>query len=161
MHFPLVFQAGQTDLQDRAEFWTYSTQPKVNWPNEDAKKNRQQYHDLMRSGGMAKVPCTTCHLDHSSQHMTSSLRVPRDQQCVGCHKSQAAMFEGSVHARNGVVCVDCHMSKMGNRAGATQKTPKDPFDVSAHTMRVITPQEADTFKCALAVKSATRMRTRM
>lgn len=35
---------------------------------------------------------------------------------------------------------------MANRAGATQKTPKDPWDVSAHTMRVVTPEEADVFK---------------
>jgi len=143
--FPLGFQPGRTDLQDRVEFWTYSTQPKVNWPNEDARKNRQQYHDLMRSGEMAKVPCTTCHLDHATSHMTSSLRISRDQQCVGCHKAQAAMYEDSVHAKKGIVCVDCHMAKMGNRAGATQKTPKDPFDVSAHTMRVVTPQEAETY----------------
>lgn len=144
--FPLGFKAGQTDLQDRAEFWTYSTKPTVNWPNEDAKKNRQQYHDLMKSGEMAKVPCTTCHLDHATSHKTSSLRVPRDQQCVSCHKAQATMFEGSLHAQKGVVCVDCHMAKMGNRTGATQKTPKEPFDVTAHTMSVITPQEAETFK---------------
>jgi len=56
------------------------------------------------------------------------------------------MFEGSVHAQKGVVCVDCHMSKMANRAGATQKIPKEPWDVTAHTMRVVTPEEADVFK---------------
>jgi len=145
--FPLGFKSGQTDLQDRVEFWTYSTKPGNFWPNEDAKKNRQQYHDTMRSAHMASgVTCSTCHLDHATEHLKSSLKLPREQQCVGCHAAQKAMFEGSVHAKNGVVCVDCHMSKMGNRAGATQKTPKDPWDVSAHTMRVVTPAEADVFK---------------
>ena len=50
--FPLGFRVGQTDLQDRVEFWTYSTKPGNFWPNEDANKNRQQYHDTMRSGHM-------------------------------------------------------------------------------------------------------------
>ena len=145
--FPLGFKTGQTDLQDKVEFWTYSTKPANFWGNEDAKKNRQQYHDTMRSGHMAAgVTCSTCHLDHATKHLASSLKLPREQQCIGCHTAQKAMFEDSVHAKNGVVCVDCHMSKMANRAGATQKTPKDPWDVTAHTMRVVTPEEADVFK---------------
>lgn len=145
--FPLGFRTGQTDLQDKVEFWTYSTKPANFWGNEDAKKNRQQYHDTMRSGHMAAgVTCSACHLDHATKHLTSSLKLPREQQCIGCHTAQKAMFEGSVHAQKGVTCVDCHMAKMGNRAGATQKTPKDPWDVSAHTMRVVTPEEADVFK---------------
>ncbi len=145
--FPIGFKSGQIDLQDKVEFWTYSTKPANFWGNEDSKKNRQQYHDTMRSGHMAAgVTCSTCHLDHATKHLTSSLKLPREQQCIGCHTAQKAMFEGSVHAQNGVVCVDCHMSKMANRAGATQKTPKDPWDVSAHTMRVVTPEEADVFK---------------
>lgn len=145
--FPLGFKVGQTDLQDRVEFWTYSTKPPFFWPNEDDRKNRQQYHDTMRSGHMASgVTCSTCHLDHATVHQKSSLKLPRDQQCIGCHSAQKAMFDGSVHAQKGVVCVDCHMAKMGNRAGATQKTPKDPFDVSAHTMRPVTPAQADVFK---------------
>ena len=145
--FPLGFRSGQTDLQGKVEFWSYSTRPANFWGNEDSKKNRQQYHDTMRSGHMAAgVTCSTCHLDHATKHLSSSLKLPREQQCVGCHTAQKALFEGSVHASKGVVCVDCHMSKMGNRAGATQKTPKDPWDVSAHTMRVVTPEEADVFK---------------
>ena len=145
--FPLGFRVGQTDLQDRVEFWTYSTKPGNFWPNEDAKKNRQQYHDTMRSGHMAAgVTCSTCHLDHATMHQKSSLKLSREQQCIGCHTAQKALFEGSVHAQKGVVCVDCHMSKMANRAGATQKTPKEPWDVTAHTMRVVTPEEADVFK---------------
>ena len=160
--FPLGFKAGQTDLQDRVEFWTYSTRPANFWPNEDAKKNRQQYHDTMRSGHMAAgVTCSTCHLDHATMHRSASLRLPRDQQCIGCHGAQKALFEGSVHAQKGVVCVDCHMSKMGNRAGATHKTPKDPIDVTAHTMRVVTPEEADVFKmrssCDTCHKDADRV----
>lgn len=145
--FPLGFKPGQTDLQDRVEFWTYSTRPGNFWGNEDARKNRQQYHDTWRSGHMASgVTCSSCHLDHTPTHQKGSLRQPREQQCIACHTAQKAMFEGSVHARNGVVCVDCHMSKMGNRAGATKNTPKEPWDVSAHTMRVITPVEADPFR---------------
>jgi len=145
--FPLGFKIGQTDLQDRDEFWTYSTKPGNFWGNEDAKKNRQQYHDTMRSGHMAAgVTCSTCHLDHATVHQKSSLKLPREQQCIDCHTAQKVMFEGSTHAQKGVVCVDCHMSKMANRAGATQRTPKDPWDVTAHTMRVVTPEEADVFK---------------
>jgi len=145
--FPLGFRVGQTDLQDKVEFWTYSTKPGNFWANEDANKNRQQYHDTMRSGHMATgITCSTCHLDHATVHQKASLKLPREQQCITCHTTQKAMFEGSVHAQKGVVCVDCHMSKMGNRAGATQKTPKAPMDVTAHTMRVVTPEEADVFK---------------
>lgn len=40
--FPLGFRVGQTDLQDKVEFWTYSTKPGNFWANEDANKNRQQ-----------------------------------------------------------------------------------------------------------------------
>lgn len=144
--FPLGYTLGQTDLQDRVAFWTYSTTPGNFWGNEDARKNRQQYHDTMRSGHMAAaVTCSTCHLDHAAVHQQGSLKLPRGQQCIGCHTAQKAMFEGSVHAQKGVVCVDCHMAKMANRAGATLKTPKAPWDVTAHTMRVVSPGEAGVF----------------
>lgn len=144
--YQMGFQVGQTDLQDRAEFWTYNTKP-VAWPNEDAKKNRQQYHDISRGAHQGTgMTCNTCHLTHATDYIRGTLRQPREQQCVGCHGAQQAMFEGSAHAAKGFVCVDCHMSKMANRAGATAKTPKDPWDVTAHTMRVVTPVEAEAFK---------------
>jgi hypothetical protein len=145
--FPLGFRVGMTDLQDRAELWSYSTRPANFWPNEDSRKNRQQYHDTMRSAHLASgVNCSSCHLDHATEHLAGSLKKPRDQQCVNCHAAQKALYEGSPHAQKGVTCVDCHMAKMGNRAGATQKTPKDPIDVTAHTMRPVLPMDAAAYK---------------
>ncbi len=145
--YPTGFVAGMTDLQDRVEFWTYSTKPGNFFPNEDASKNRQQYHDTMRSDHVRSgVTCIACHGGHSPGMSMNLMRVDRSQACASCHPAQQAMFEGSAHQKKGVTCADCHMAKMGNRAGATQKTPKAPVDVTAHTMLPVLPGKADDYK---------------
>lgn len=159
--YPTGFVAGMTDLQDRVEFWTYSTKPGNFFPNEDASKNRQQYHDTMCSAHVRSgVTCISCHGGHASGMGKNLMRVDRSQTCVSCHPAQKAMFEGSAHQKKGVTCADCHMAKMGNRAGATLKTPKPPVDVTAHTMLPVLPGKADDYKmrssCEACHKDAQR-----
>lgn len=144
--YPLDFLPGNTDLQDRVEFWTYSTRPANFWPNGDSSKNRQQYHD---AGGTVHtrrgITCITCHDSHAPVPVGESLRIPADGTCKQCHYEAASMYDESPMAKAGVKCTDCHMAKIANRAGGTKKN-KDHWDVSAHTFEVMMPHMAESYK---------------
>lgn len=144
--YPSDFQPGNTDLQDRVEFWTYSTRPANFWANGDASKNRQQYHDVNRTEHTREgISCITCHDSHSPAHAGESLRMASDGTCRQCHVASTTIYDGSPMAQAGVKCTDCHMAKLANRAGATKKA-KEHWDVSAHTFDVVMPYIADSYK---------------
>lgn len=144
--FPTGFVAGNVDLHDRADFWTYSTQPGFFWPNEFANKNRQQYSDIRQSGHQrAGVTCITCHSPHSTQKGYAQVRGDKTELCSSCHRPSGTMYQGSAMAAAGVSCVDCHMAKIASRATATAKTPVF-WDTSSHTFRPVLPSEAADFK---------------
>lgn len=140
--FPQGFFIGNTDLQDRVRFWDFTSNPDNFWPNGDAKKNRQQYHDIQKGAHQQQgVTCITCHDVHSSKKGVGQIRVSRDELCASCHISSQKMYDGSVMAKAGASCVDCHMARIANRSGAT-KVAKEHWDVSAHTMKPVLPQYA-------------------
>src|SRR6266542_3848912 len=65
--------------------------------------------------------------------------------CVGCHNSgrmakppNADMYEGSDMQQAGVMCVDCHMPRIGSRSRATAKSGHQ-WDTSSHVFAVATP----------------------
>ena len=144
--FPQDFFIGNTDLQDRVQFWTFQSNPDNFWSNGDAKKNRQQYHDIQKSRHQqAGVTCITCHDVHSSKKGYGQVRGDRQGLCVSCHETSAAFYKGSAMEKAGAACADCHMAKIGNRSGGTKKA-KEHWDVTAHTMKVHLPQAAAAAK---------------
>ena len=144
--YPLGFLPGYTDLQQRVEFWTYSTKPANFWPNEYASKNRQQYNDVQKAEhSRAGITCISCHTSHAPTRMEEGLRIASDGTCKTCHAAAARMYEKSPMAMAGVACTDCHMAKIANRAGSTQKA-KEHWDVSSHTFNVVMPYIADSYK---------------
>lgn len=146
LDFPQDFFPGNTDLQDRVEFWTYSTKPKNFWPNDFASKNRQQYHDTQKHKHQnAGVTCITCHNEHSSEKGNSQLRTAKTDLCTQCHSVSKEIYTGSRMATAGVNCTDCHMAKIASRAGATTKT-KEFWDASSHTFKAVMPYTADDYK---------------
>jgi hypothetical protein len=144
--YPLDFLPGNTDLQERVEFWTYSTKPGNFWPNGDANKNRQQYHDVQKTKhARAGVTCITCHSAHAPVPTPAQMRVASDGACRQCHVQAARMYDGSPMSQADVSCTACHMAKIANRAGSTRKS-KEHWDVSAHTFDVIMPVDAESWK---------------
>lgn len=146
LSYPVRFLPGNTDLQERVKFWTYSSNPKNFWANGVSRKNRQQYHDVQFSGHTkAGVTCITCHDTHSTRKGEGLVRIGKNDLCIQCHGVNSEMYSGSAMARKGVGCIDCHMAKIANRSDATQKI-KEHWDVSSHTFAVVMPQSADRLK---------------
>ncbi|MBI2353446.1 MAG: hypothetical protein HYV06_00215 [Deltaproteobacteria bacterium] len=146
LSYPLGFAPGAVDLEQRVNFWTYSTNPKNFWANGFASKNRQQYHDVQFGGHTkAGVTCITCHDTHSTQKGNAQVRTEKNALCIQCHKVSAELYKGSAKEKAGIGCVDCHMARIANRSDATQKN-KNHWDASSHTFAVVMPQKADELK---------------
>lgn len=149
--FPLGFLPGDTDMTSRSMFWSYSgvhkkSQFKYFWPNDWAKRNRQQWQDFTKSThfNTAGMSCLTCHTFHGKWE-DAQLRLKPEKLCISCHsengyamRPNAEMFAGSPMEQAGVRCIDCHMAKIGYRSNKTAKGPH-PWDVSSHTFMVATP----------------------
>jgi predicted CXXCH cytochrome family protein len=78
--------------------------------------------------------CTTCHDPHSaSLKITRSLNGgtaynDASQLCVNCHKDVSMKFPYSVHQKQGVTCIDCHVTH-------TEKAPADAHSVPDHSFK--------------------------
>lgn len=150
--FPVGFLPGDTNVQDLIAFWSYSGDPnpdhfKYFWPNDWAKRNRQQWQDFQKSVHFTKagLTCLTCHTFHGQWH-GNQLRLPEERLCVQCHTGQGLakrpnqeMYAGSPKAKAGVTCVDCHMPKIGYRTSATP-VKRQHWDTASHTFMVATPE---------------------
>lgn len=150
--FQQGFRPGDTDMTTRGRFWNYSSTPKKDenkyfWPNDWAKRNRQQWQDFTKSAHFNKagMTCLTCHTFHGEWE-NAQLRLKPEQLCTSCHtnggyakRPNAEMFKDSPMQKAGVQCVDCHMPKIGYRSDKTADKPH-PWDVTAHTFLVATPE---------------------
>ena len=149
--FPVGFLPGDTNVQDHIFLWSYSGDPNPDhtsyfWPNDWAKRNRQQWQDFTKSSHFTKteVTCLTCHTFHG-QWAESNLRLPREKICTECHtasglakRPNGEMFSGSPMEKAGTTCVDCHMPKIGYRTTATRSVPQH-WDTTSHTFMAATP----------------------
>lgn len=80
------------------------------------------------------MSCSTCHDPHSAALKVIS---PRDgtaqysdasQLCVTCHKDVSMNFPYSVHQKQGVTCINCHVTH-------TQNSPADAHAVPDHSFK--------------------------
>lgn len=150
LSFQVGFLPGDIDMTSRARFWSYSgtsnpDEYRYFWPNDWAKRNRQQWQDFAKSAHFNKgLSCLTCHTFHGKWE-EAQLRQKPQELCTGCHSSEgyakrpnAEMFKESPMQKAGVQCVDCHMPKIGYRSDRTSKGPHQ-WDTSSHTFMVATP----------------------
>jgi predicted CXXCH cytochrome family protein len=149
--FQQGFLPGDVDMTSRARFWSYSgtsnpDEYKYFWPNDWAKRNRQQWQDFQKSAHFNKagMSCMTCHTFHGKAE-PAQLRKKPEELCISCHtnaayakRGNAEMFAGSPMHKAGVQCVDCHMPKIGYRSDKTASGPHQ-WDTSSHTFMVATP----------------------
>ena len=148
--FQQGFLPGDIDMTSRARYWNYSStaNPEENkyfWPNDWAKRNRQQWQDFTKSKHSEKgISCLTCHTFHGKAE-NAQLRLKPEELCTSCHtingyakRPNGEMFKDSPMQKAGVQCVDCHMPKIGYRSDQTAKGPH-PWDVTSHTFMVPTP----------------------
>lgn len=162
LSFPTGFLPGDTDLKARFRLWSFSgtnnrAESDYFWSNDWASRNRQQYQDFTKSGHANKggLSCITCHAFHGKTE-PAQLRSKPDALCVECHRAEgwamrpnAEMFAGSRHEEAGVICVDCHMARIGSRSRATSKSGHR-WDTTSHVFAVPTP----SMEKALGVRSA-------
>lgn len=151
LSFQQGFLPGDVDMTSRSRFWNYSgtsnpDEYRYFWPNDWAKRNRQQWQDFTKSAHFNKagMSCLTCHTFHGKAE-GAQLRQKPEEMCVTCHtgsgyakRNNAEMFAGSPMAKAGVQCVDCHMPKIGYRSNKTASGPHQ-WDTSSHTFMVATP----------------------
>jgi predicted CXXCH cytochrome family protein len=148
--FQQNFLVGDTDLQHKARFWGWNSQSKVEqgyfWPNDWAKRNRQQWQDYQKSKHFAKagLTCVTCHAFHG-QVEEGQLRQKPAEMCAGCHdkggsaaRNNVEFYAGSKMQQAGVQCIDCHMPKSAFRTNSTSKFPRQ-WHGTLHTFQVATP----------------------
>ncbi len=149
--FPVGFLPGDTNTQDHIFFWSYSGDPNPDhsryfWPNDWAKRNRQQWQDFSKSSHFTKtgVTCLTCHSFHG-QLSDAQLRLPWEHLCAECHtgtglakRPNVELFTGSPMQQAGTTCVDCHMPKIGYRTTATRSVSQH-WDTTSHTFILATP----------------------
>lgn len=80
--------------------------------------------------------CTTCHDPHSA-----SLKITRSltggaayndasQLCVNCHKDVSMNFPYSVHQKQGVTCINCHVTHTVKSAADAHSVPDHSFKAS-------------------------------
>lgn len=80
------------------------------------------------------MSCTTCHDPHSaSLKFTRSLDGSSkyndaSQLCVTCHKDVSMDFPYSVHQKQGVTCINCHVTH-------TEQNPADAHSISDHSFK--------------------------
>ena len=78
--------------------------------------------------------CTTCHDPHSASlkiamSMDGSAKyTDASQLCVTCHKDVSMNFPYSVHQKQGVTCINCHVNH-------TEKSPADAHAVPDHSFK--------------------------
>ncbi|MFC5301841.1 ammonia-forming cytochrome c nitrite reductase subunit c552 [Azospira restricta] len=149
--FQQGFLPGDVDMTSRSRFWSYSgtsnpDEYKYFWPNDWAKRNRQQFQDFSKSAhaNKAGMSCLTCHTFHGKAE-GAQLRQKPEELCTTCHsgsgyakRNNSEMFAGSPMHKAGVQCVDCHMPRNGYRSDKTASGPHQ-WDVSSHTFMVATP----------------------
>lgn len=80
------------------------------------------------------MSCTTCHDPHSA-----SLKITRpidgtakyndaSELCITCHKDVSMDFPYSVHQKQGVTCINCHVNHV-------EKDPADAHAISDHSFK--------------------------
>ena len=161
--FPLGFRPGDRDIADRHRFWTYSgssnpAETKYVYPNDWAKRNRQQWQDYTKSRhfNKADMSCLSCHNFHGKTE-DAQLRMPPQKLCTNCHTAggearqpNVEMYEGSAMQQAGVTCINCHMARIAFRTTETSKTSRLTGDGSSHVFMTATPH----LKKAGGVRSA-------
>ena len=81
--------------------------------------------------------CTTCHDPHSAS--IKKIPGPRGQAattddvsalCINCHKDHSMDFPYSIHNKQGVTCVDCHVNHIENKDRTAHSVPDHSFNAS-------------------------------
>jgi predicted CXXCH cytochrome family protein len=156
--FQLGFLPGDQDLHDRFVPWTYFGEGKTKsfWPNNQNRKNRQQYLDFVQSKHFTEgITCNTCHSTMKTK-ADRDLRMAKEDICNSCHNENGTakrpnkeMFTGSTMHMAGVLCVDCHMPLVVYGSAGTDKM-KQHWDRRSHTFKSINPEYKDRWAMRVA-----------
>ncbi|MBP2030804.1 hypothetical protein J2755_001752 [Methanohalophilus levihalophilus] len=106
-------------------------------------KHHEQYQELLASGNMSDLNCTTCHDPHRPVHEGATNQIEEFGiivHCDDCHPSAAEIQEESIMGIAGVECGDCHMPK--NVKSAVNTSPY-LADVSSHLFRINSSENAE------------------
>lgn len=156
--FQLGFLPGDQDLHDRFVPVTYFSEGKTKnfWPNNQNRKNRQQYLDFVQSKHFTEgITCNTCHSTCSAT-ADRDLRMNKEDICHSCHNENGMakrpnmeMFRGSTMQMAGVTCVNCHMPLVVYGSAASSKM-KQHWDRRSHTFKSINPDYKNRWNMRVA-----------
>lgn len=108
-------------------------------------EHHEQYPEFLNSPHKDKT-CVTCHDPHKGTHVgatnpTEGAGIRTD--CPICHSKQVADFTGSTMQKKGVICINCHMPKVGK--SAVGDAAKFTGDVREHIFKINPDPDAKMF----------------
>jgi predicted CXXCH cytochrome family protein len=156
--YPREFLPGDANLHDIFVPWSYFSEGKVKsfWPDNQNRKNRQQYLDFIQSKHFTEeITCNSCH-STCNAGADRDLRMAKEQICNSCHRENGRakrpnmeMFTGSAMQTAGVTCVDCHMPLVAYGSAGTAKM-KQHWDRRSHTFKFIGPENKERWAMRVA-----------
>ena len=86
----------------------------------------------------AGMDCSSCHDPHNaSLKITVNLKDPASKDasrlCISCHEEASMNFPYSIHAKQGVTCIDCHLEHLENADREIHSVADHSFKASVKT----------------------------
>jgi predicted CXXCH cytochrome family protein len=105
------------------------------------------------------MTCSTCHDPHNaSLKITIDLKDPTSKDasrlCISCHAETSMNFPYSIHAKQGVTCIDCHLEHPENTNTDIHKVPDHSFKASIKTCTTCHANQMHGAGTALTPKAA-------
>jgi len=87
----------------------------------------------------AGMDCSSCHDPHNaSLKITIDLKNPASAKdasrlCISCHEEASMNFPYSIHSKQGVTCIDCHLEHLENANTDIHRMADHSFKASVQT----------------------------
>ncbi|MGA1862726.1 multiheme c-type cytochrome [Deferribacter thermophilus] len=98
-------------------------------------RHHEQYNELL-AGAHKDLTCVECHDPHAKAAVSIKTK------CADCHDDVASKFAKTVHGKNQVDCISCHMPKAAKSA---IKKAKYVGDVRSHLFKINTSANYNMF----------------
>jgi predicted CXXCH cytochrome family protein len=85
------------------------------------------------------MDCSSCHDPHNaSLKITVNLKDPNpikdaSRLCISCHQEASMNFPYSIHSKQGVTCIDCHLEHLENTNTDIHRVADHSFKASVQT----------------------------
>ena len=104
------------------------------------------------------MDCSSCHDPHNaSLKITINLKDPNPTKdasrlCISCHEEASMNFPYSIHAKQGVTCIDCHLEHLENTNTDIHRVADHSFKASVKTCDACHADQMHTAGEAISTK---------